>query len=248
MNKKNHVFISYSTKDSYYVNRIVDALRDNDIPYWIASEHIPAGSSYAREIPKAISSCKVFLLVVSENAQSSLWVEKEVDSAVCNRKNVLPVWIDENPLNDTYRFYLNNVQIIPYRENHSLIWEDMIKRLKEYYNTEVYQSSGEMPEPEVIRNRVEEYRIREQEKRINALKMNKIPVFCKCCGGSMTKTGNGTYTCVSCGMRAYDDVTKVKNYIEKYKTASIIEISYETGVSRSQIEFFIKEGYLEIYK
>ncbi len=82
------------------------------ISYWIAPDMIPAGSNYAREIPGAIQCCEVFLLVLSKNSQQSIWVEKEIDSAINYRKTIVPFQIDDEPLTDMFRFYLNNVQTI----------------------------------------------------------------------------------------------------------------------------------------
>ncbi|MBQ9984368.1 MAG: TIR domain-containing protein [Lachnospiraceae bacterium] len=111
------VFVSYSSQDHKLVNLIVNMMKDAGISYWKAPEMIPAGSSYAREIPRAIKECEVFLLVLSSTSQKSIWVEKETDSAISHRKTIIPFQIDDIPLNDTFRFYLNNVQMISYEQN-----------------------------------------------------------------------------------------------------------------------------------
>lgn len=132
MGGNQYVFISYSTKDDEYVNQIVETLKYNNINYWLASECIPIGSSYAREIPKAIAECAVFLLVVSKSSQESIWVEKELDTAVSGHKNVVPVFIDDSTLNSTYRFYLNNVQSIKYNLQKEYMWRDMIACIRKF--------------------------------------------------------------------------------------------------------------------
>lgn len=111
------VFISYSSKDEAEVKKIVKVLSDNHISYFKAPETIPAGSNYAKEIPKAIKECKVFLLVVSVSSQDSVWVEKEIDCAINNRCIILPIQISSASFTDLFSFYLNNVQIIRYYEN-----------------------------------------------------------------------------------------------------------------------------------
>lgn len=80
-------------------------------------EMIPAGSNYAREIPRAIAQCQVFLLVISSYSQESIWVEKEIDCAINDRKTIVPLKLTEDDLSDMFRFYLNNVQTISYAEN-----------------------------------------------------------------------------------------------------------------------------------
>ena len=127
--KQPYVFISYSSIDAEYVDRLADFLSGQGIQYWRAPQMIPAGSNYAREIPDAIKNCEVFLIVFSKNSQSSIWVEKEIDSAVRYRRNILPVCIDGEPLNDMFRFYLNNVQMIP-RQQENKAFLEIQKRIE----------------------------------------------------------------------------------------------------------------------
>ena len=104
------VFISYSSKDERYIKKMTQMLEKMGISYWIAPDMIPAGSNYAREIPKAIRDCEIFLLVLSQASQQSIWVEKEIDSAIYYRKTIVPFQIDDSVMTDMFRFYLNNVQ------------------------------------------------------------------------------------------------------------------------------------------
>lgn len=106
------VFISYCSKDQKYVKKMTQMLDKMGISYWIAPDMIPAGSNYAREIPYAIRNCEVFLLVLSEASQNSIWVEKEIDSAIHYRKTIVPFQIDASEMSELFRFYLNNVQTI----------------------------------------------------------------------------------------------------------------------------------------
>ena len=71
MAQEQSVFISYSSRDAEFVKRIIKQLDRMGVSYWKAPEMIPAGSSYAREIPKAIQKCSVFLLVLSPTSQDS---------------------------------------------------------------------------------------------------------------------------------------------------------------------------------
>ena len=123
------VFISYSSKDKKLVDKIVKLLDRAGVTYWIAPDMIPVGSNYAREIPRAIRECEMFLLILSKESQESVWVEKEVDSAICCKKNIVPVKIDETPMNDIFSFYLNNVQMIPYfageMEAFQALWDQL---------------------------------------------------------------------------------------------------------------------------
>ena len=104
------VFISYSTKDMAPTEKIRDSLEQNGIPCWMAPRDIPGGSNYAREIPQAIRNCQVFLLILSGNAQSSNWVVKELDNAVNCGKVIIPLMLEDCPLNDEFNFLLTGAQ------------------------------------------------------------------------------------------------------------------------------------------
>lgn len=128
------VFVSYSSEDRKLVNTIVQMLKEEKLTYWKAPEMIPAGSSYAREIPRAIKECEVFLIVLSRTSQKSIWVEKEIDSAISHRKTIIPFQIDDVPLNDTFRFYLNNVQMISYDMDKQAAFVELKRQLKHLLN------------------------------------------------------------------------------------------------------------------
>ena len=104
------VFISYSTRDMTQAEMVRDVLEKNGIPCWMAPRDIPGGSNYAREIPVAIRSCQVFVLILSENAQASNWVIKELDSAVNCGKVILPFMLEDCPLSDEFNFLLTGAQ------------------------------------------------------------------------------------------------------------------------------------------
>lgn len=123
------VFISYGSKDAESVERICRVLEGNGIKCWIAPRDIPAGSNYAREIPAAIRGCKIFLLILSEEAQTSIWVTREVDQALNARKIVIPVMLEDFPLNDEFNFYLTGCQRYNAYEKSSAALENLVHRL-----------------------------------------------------------------------------------------------------------------------
>ena len=57
MLQKDYAFISYSSKDEAFVANLTEILKSCQISYWKAPEMLPAGTNYAREIPKAIQEC-----------------------------------------------------------------------------------------------------------------------------------------------------------------------------------------------
>lgn len=251
------VFVSYSSKDRKLVGSIVGMIEDMGIKCWKAPECIPAGSSYAREIPKAISNCEVFLLMLSKTSQDSIWVEKEIDNAITNRKKIIPFELDDEPLNDAFRFYLNNVQMISYYSDP----EEALEELKSQLSILLLNPEGApnthsaMPAAKETGQKGERKMsivpgrgsVLLKNQKSNALRLNRIPVECQYCGSKELENINlGTYHCAQCGKDNYDDFQTIRNYLGKVGAASALEIEKDTGVPRNVVKHFFREEYLEI--
>lgn len=247
---KGYLFISYSSKDSHFVEELLNILIGCNVAYWKAPEMIAAGSNYAREIPKAIHDCDVFLLVVSENSQNSIWVEKEVDVAICYRKRIIPIRIDGVPLNDMFRFYLNNVQIVEATTKSEEPIPEKVKERLQYIFTKGLKNDEVQAVSQVnmLNTLVEEKRRNKIDTRSNAFRINKIPLECEYCGGEVTYKTLGTYLCLRCGQENYDDFRKIRNYLEKVGSAPAIVVAKNTGVSLGTIEQFWMDEFEEKFQ
>lgn len=121
---KHEVFISYSSKNKDTVYSLRSILEANGISCWIAPDSIPAGDDYASCIHDAIHGCSVFLLMLSEAAQESLFVRKEIDLAFNARKKVIPFMLENCKLNKAYTFLLSETQRLEaYRDLEKCIGE-----------------------------------------------------------------------------------------------------------------------------
>ena len=105
-----YVFISYKVEEFTEAKRIKSHLEANDIPCWMAPMSIRGGMSYAQEIPPAIQNCCAFVLILSQKAQESKWVPRELDQAINCNKVILPYMTENCPLKSDFSFYLTNVQ------------------------------------------------------------------------------------------------------------------------------------------
>lgn len=139
------VFISYSTRDMTQAEMVRDVLEKNGIPCWMAPRDIPGGSNYAREIPVAIRSCQVFVLILSENAQASNWVIKELDSAVNCGKVILPFMLEDCPLSDEFNFLLTGAQRYAAYQKKAEVLNTLVSRIKA-----ITGPAPEAPKAEVI--------------------------------------------------------------------------------------------------
>jgi hypothetical protein len=87
------VFISHTTKNAAFVDKLVERLRDHYITTWYAPRHMPGGY-FAENIRQSLRECDWFLLVLSQEALRSQWVKLELDIAMADPRyynKVLPV-------------------------------------------------------------------------------------------------------------------------------------------------------------
>lgn len=104
------VFISYKSEDAAIAMRVTNMLEENGIKCWIAERDISAGSNYAADIPSAIAQCKVLVLILTNTAQGSPWIMKELDSAIAGHKLILPMKIGYFDVSGAMSFLLTGVQ------------------------------------------------------------------------------------------------------------------------------------------
>lgn len=242
MDNPKSVFISYSSKDVDVVSNVVRMLKEAGIKYCKAPEDIPVGSNYAREIPKMISSCEVFLLIISEESQKSIWVEKEIDFAINNKKIIVPLKISNDALTDMFRFYLNNVQMIHYDNQ-----EESLKMLKIRLIGLLSDTSIDANQ-KVQLSSVSGRPLTDKELRSGLFALNPQPVKCKYCNGELRNISIGRYICMSCGKETDDYYQTIRNFLNKVGPCSITIIEKETGIPRSSIEYFLRQEMLEIPK
>jgi len=109
---KGYAFISYSSRNRNFVDSIKRILTKNGINSWIAPDNIPVGSKYADVINKAIKGCECVLLVLTNDAQDSIWVAKELERAIHYRKTIIPLQLENVVLNDEFEFYISSNHIV----------------------------------------------------------------------------------------------------------------------------------------
>ncbi len=125
MDNKKEIFISYKSDEFNDALYVKTTLENNGFSCWMAPMDIAGGSNYASEIPKAIENCKIFVLILSDKAQNSKWIPKEVDQAISADKHIMPFMIEDCMLNNEFCFYLSNIQRYNAYEN----MEESLKKL-----------------------------------------------------------------------------------------------------------------------
>ena len=151
MENSKHVFISYKVEDFDKAIAVKNHLEENYITCWMAPMSIRGGMSYAQEIPQAIQECGVFVLILTEIAQQSKWVPREVDQAINCGKIIMPYRIENCPLRNDFSFYLTNVQHYDAYRNPQEALERMTSDIQKVLNIEppIAEEDEKVPEPEI---------------------------------------------------------------------------------------------------
>jgi hypothetical protein len=92
-------FISYSSQDQAFAERLYSDLQRNGVRCWFAPEDLKIGDKIRHRIDESIRKYDKLLLVLSEHSVKSEWVEHEVEMALAKerkeRRSVLfPIRLD----------------------------------------------------------------------------------------------------------------------------------------------------------
>ena len=88
-------FISHASEDAAIAATITEYLESNGVSCWVAPRDVMPGREYSAEIVDGIESSAVFVLVLSENANDSIYVKREVERAVSKGKPIFPIRVRE---------------------------------------------------------------------------------------------------------------------------------------------------------
>ena len=141
------IFISYKSEEYKEANRLKELLAEQGISCWIAPASMRGGSNYAAEIPKAIKKCKVFVLLLTEKAQNSRWVPKELGQAIGEGKKVFPFMLENFTLREDFDFLLKNVQYYRAFEDREKMEKNLARDVCEYLGIE-YTEKKDLPSEE----------------------------------------------------------------------------------------------------
>ncbi len=94
-------FISYSSKDHKFAERLHADLQNKGVRCWFAPEDLKIGDKFRQRIDESIHVHDKLLVILSENSLSSSWVEDEVENAlererIEKRLVLFPICIDDS--------------------------------------------------------------------------------------------------------------------------------------------------------
>lgn len=122
------MFVCYAHHDSESVYSDLIELDQNGIQIWY-DEGIPAGSSWRAEIATAIKGAKILLFFISTASLQSTHCLREVDFALNNDIDIVPVYLDDSILPGELELVLNRVHAL-FRETDSMYMDHLVGALK----------------------------------------------------------------------------------------------------------------------
>ena len=98
-------FVSYSHRDEEFIEPVVQLLRATGAPLFRDRDEIRPGKKWRLELQKHLQQADVIVVFWSKHASVSVEVESEWRGAVELGKDVIPVILDQTPLNPMLREY-----------------------------------------------------------------------------------------------------------------------------------------------
>lgn len=99
-NQYSSCFISYSSQDQSFAERLYEDLQNNGVRCWFAQEDFKIGEKIRTGIDESIRKHDRLLLILSEHSISSRWVEQEVETALAREREeeklvLFPIRLDD---------------------------------------------------------------------------------------------------------------------------------------------------------
>jgi TIR domain len=105
-------FISHSGQDKEMALAFVKKLEENGCKCWISKKNIAPGARWAREIIQGLRESEVLILLLTEAANKSEHVEREVQTAFNMQKQVIPISFGVETPSDGLAYFLINQQLL----------------------------------------------------------------------------------------------------------------------------------------
>lgn len=89
--KQPDVFISYSRRDKFFVEKLVERLKQRQFNVWIDWENIPVASDWSQEIRDGITAAHTFLFIISPDSVASRYCLEELNLANEHGKRLIGI-------------------------------------------------------------------------------------------------------------------------------------------------------------
>lgn len=129
------IFISYSTKDAEFVERLSTSLIENNIKVWKDNHKIVIGDSLLNKIQAGIEGASYFCIVLSKNSLESDWVKTEMNYALRDESQkrgmmIIPIMIDDCKIPP----FLSDIKAVDFRKDFTAGLNQILAVVQDKYN------------------------------------------------------------------------------------------------------------------
>lgn len=135
------VFVSHSSVDVGFAEKLVRDLERNGVPCWFAPRDLHPAVSYPTAIIEATQNAFAVIVVLSRHAYDSEHVCREIERAAHMKKPLFPIRIDREPLRGDLEYFLSNRQHIDFIKGRRV--EDVQKLAQELKKLSAAEVAGE---------------------------------------------------------------------------------------------------------
>ena len=125
-----HIFISYSRRDSQFVDALRYQFESNGIPVWVDRTDIQGGSKWRSEIVQAIDEADSVVIVLSRHSIQSDNVRKELDVAEGFKARVIPLEIEPVAIPPDFQYQLAGLQRIEFSKGFEAGFAQLLDALR----------------------------------------------------------------------------------------------------------------------
>ena len=129
------IFVSYSSKDSYFVHPEIKRLERQGYKIWYDKGKLKPGRLWDEEIHRAIGACACFIVFITHNSVASENVCDEIDKALKAGKPLICIYWDKVELPDHFEKPIRSIQGLERYDMHRLeieYEEPLSRALSEY--------------------------------------------------------------------------------------------------------------------
>ena len=121
-------FISYSTKDKDFADKVCHELESKGCKCWIAPRNIESGMSFADQIQNAIRFSRSLVLIFSQNSKRSKFVQNEISTAGGLSRDIISIRLDSSLLDDDFSDLLQHAR---WFDSYSLDFDELVESIYE---------------------------------------------------------------------------------------------------------------------
>jgi len=119
--------LSYSRKDIFFVHSLERELDEAEIPHWIDKQIPTTAQDWRTHIDQKIDGCDLVLLVMSPEANESLYVTYEWAYALGKQKPIFMLLYKKTP---GMHKRLDTLQYLDFTDHSNPRWAEMVTNLK----------------------------------------------------------------------------------------------------------------------